>query len=154
VERGLAQGVKAQPFVEASGSTLALDVESDGSPGGCRLGQDPTHEHRPDPSASVFWEQRDVEHANLVEPPRDVEPADRTLAGADDVIRGVGEFLPVVVVLGRELKGEKGRLLGGIPGEDLQLLLACAGIDLEQEGAVLGSGGSQGDLGGQLKIAS
>jgi hypothetical protein len=102
----------------------------------------------------VFAEQRDVEHANLVGPASDVEPADRTLAGADDVIRSVGEFLPVVVVLRRELKGDEGRLLGGIPGEDAQLLVTGAGIDLEQEGAVVGSGGSQGDLGDQLKIAS
>src|SRR5690606_41355460 len=81
----------------------------------------------------------------LAGPARDAEPPDRFTLAKDQIPARVLVVLVVVAVLSLELHAEELRLLGFGPVDERHLQLACAGVDLREEGLVLGSRRPQAD---------
>jgi hypothetical protein len=81
----------------------------------------------------------------------DVEPAGRRAADLDDIEGRPGVALAVPGVLSGELRGEELPLLRLVPRGERQLLLTGAGVDPEEEVAVLGGDWPEGE-GGFLQV--
>src|SRR5262249_37049134 len=103
------------------------------------FGQEVAQDGGAEAGAAVGWQQGDIHHADLVLPASEIEaPHGHRVAQNDEKAR-IGVLFLVELELCRELHVLKGGILGIVPIDEGQLLGPCAGIQLVEEGCVVGA---------------
>lgn len=90
-------------------------------------------------------QESEVYDSDLTRPAGEVEASDGKLIQENDEKVGLGVVVLVVLVLSGELIWRKTRLFFFVPIHQCQLLPAGAGIDLKEEGLVVGTDGTEAE---------
>lgn len=134
---------KPETLVQTDGPIRLLDLESHGLRLLLGLSQQISHQRGADARSTVFWEQGNVDEADLVVP-GDHDSAYGLAVQQDYLMLGVGELGPVVLSLRRELHLQKRLALCRIPAPGTHLGLSSTAVQSKQERSVARVGGAKG----------
>jgi hypothetical protein len=133
VDAPVRHGPESELSVEAQRGVEALHVDRDRTARGRGLPEERPDELRPDAPVAECGEQGDVDDADLVRPPGDVEAAGCLTPDADDAEVRPRVLLAVPGVLGPELLVDEQALAVVVPVDRLELGRSRAAVDLAEE---------------------
>ena len=147
VRADLLEGDEAEPLVEPHGVRVEdEDHVAEPSARRPRLLDERAQDGRADALVLRLRQQRDVEEVNLHVVPADPDTPCGPPVEQDHVVLGSGVVRVVLAPLRAGLLPHGGLLLGLAPRDAGQLVLACAGVNPQQELFVFGRDGPQRDL--------
>lgn len=145
---------EAKPLVKSQGRIESLYMQAYRFAGDAGFAQDVLDKAGAEASAAVRRQQRDVNDAEFIGQPGQIQSANGVSVEQDDQKVGGGELLLIVLVLGVELHLEKGAFLRIAPVHQGQFLRARAGIDFAEECSVVRLDGTKCEVAGHARSAA